>query len=212
MEIIHVTYDELTTMASEQFSLGPAPQLMTLGILSSGVMPNPIPQPPYVSPTKNDWDILFQLMFDEFFNPPLSVVSPVPVATTPRHVDPTGSPLSTLIDQDAPSVKSLKTPHFHDDPLHETLHEDSTSQGSASNIRSSHTPLELLGKWTRNHPLENVIGDPSRSVSTRKKLKTDTMWCFFYVFLTSVEPKNFKVAMLESSCIEAMQEEIHKFE
>ncbi|GJV63578.1 retrovirus-related pol polyprotein from transposon TNT 1-94 [Tanacetum coccineum] len=105
MEIIHVTYDELTTMASEQFSLGPAPQLMTLGILSSGVMPNPIPQPPYVSPTKNDWDILFQLMFDEFFNPPLSVVSPVPVATTPRHVDPTGSPLSTLIDQDAPSVR-----------------------------------------------------------------------------------------------------------
>nr|GEX49750.1 hypothetical protein [Tanacetum cinerariifolium] len=64
---------------------------------------------------------------------------------------------------------------------------------------------------TKNHPLENVIGDPSRSVSTRKKLKTDDMWCYFDAFLTSVELKNFKEAMLESSWIEAMQEEIHKY-
>ncbi|GJZ69481.1 retrovirus-related pol polyprotein from transposon TNT 1-94 [Tanacetum coccineum] len=48
-------------------------------------------------------------------------------------------------------------------------------------------------------------------VSTRKQLKTDAMWCYFDAFLTSVEPKNFKVAMLESSWIEAMQEEIHEF-
>ncbi|GKB17699.1 hypothetical protein Tco_0851622 [Tanacetum coccineum] len=38
------------------------------------------------------------------------------------------------------------------------------------------------------------------------------MWCYFDAFLTSVELKNFKEAMLESSCIEAMQEEIHEFE
>ncbi|GJT26663.1 retrovirus-related pol polyprotein from transposon TNT 1-94 [Tanacetum coccineum] len=136
----------------------------------------------------------------------------VPTAVAPRPVDPTGSPVSTSVDQDAPYTKSPKTPHFHDDPLHETLHEDSTSQELSSNMRSSHTPLELLGKWTKNHPLENVIGDPSRSVSTRKQLKTDVMWCYFDAFLTSIEPKNFKEAMLESSWIEAMQEEIHEFE
>ncbi|GJY20306.1 hypothetical protein Tco_0392872 [Tanacetum coccineum] len=33
----------------------------------------------FVAPTKKDWDILFQLMFDEYFNPPPSVASPVPV-------------------------------------------------------------------------------------------------------------------------------------
>ncbi|GJX97229.1 retrovirus-related pol polyprotein from transposon TNT 1-94 [Tanacetum coccineum] len=59
-----------------------------------------------------------------------------------------------------------KTPHFHDDPLHESLHEDATSQGSSSNVRPSHTPFEHLGRWTRDHPIANVIGDPSSSVFT----------------------------------------------
>ncbi|GJX12474.1 retrovirus-related pol polyprotein from transposon TNT 1-94 [Tanacetum coccineum] len=52
--------------------------------------------------------------------------------------------------------ESLKTPQFHNDPLHETLHKDSTSQGSSSNVRPSLTPLDLLGKWTKNHPLANI--------------------------------------------------------
>ncbi|GKA20605.1 retrovirus-related pol polyprotein from transposon TNT 1-94 [Tanacetum coccineum] len=57
-----------------------------------------------------------------------------------------------------------------------------------------------------------MIGNPSRSVSTRKQLQTDTMWCFFDAFLTSIEPTNFKQAMTEPSWIDAMQEEIHEFE
>ncbi|GJW12543.1 hypothetical protein Tco_1578370 [Tanacetum coccineum] len=156
----------------------PAPQVMTLGTLSSGLVPNPIPQPPYVPPTRNDWDILFQPMFDEFFNPPPSVVSPVLVAAALRPVDPTGSPVSTSIDQDAPFAsnpstqeqdqspiisqgveESPKTLHFHDDPLHKTLHEELTSQRSSSNVRPSHTLFELLGRWTKNYPIANVIGD-----------------------------------------------------
>ncbi|GJS21871.1 retrovirus-related pol polyprotein from transposon TNT 1-94 [Tanacetum coccineum] len=57
-----------------------------------------------------------------------------------------------------------------------------------------------------------MIGDPSRSVSMRKQLQTDAMWCYFDAFLTSVEPKNFKQAMTEPSWIDAMQKEIPKFE
>ncbi|GKF12941.1 hypothetical protein Tco_0050867 [Tanacetum coccineum] len=87
-------------------------------------------------------------MFDEYFNPPSSFVSPVPVAVAPRAVEIAATPSSTTIDQDASS----------------------------------------------------------------KQLETDAMWCYFNAFLTSVKPKNFKEAMLESSWIEAMQEEIHKFE
>ncbi|GJU27614.1 retrovirus-related pol polyprotein from transposon TNT 1-94 [Tanacetum coccineum] len=140
----------------------------------------------------------------------------VPVAATPRPVDPTGSPMSTSIDQDAPSTsnpssqeqeqslilfqgveESLKTPHFHDDPLYETLHKDSNLQGSSLNVRPSYNLLDLHCKWTKNHPLSNVIGDPSRSVSIRKQLKTDAMWCYFDAFLTSVELNNFKEAMLK---------------
>ncbi|GJU49169.1 integrase, catalytic region, zinc finger, CCHC-type containing protein [Tanacetum coccineum] len=134
-------------------------------------------------------------MFDEYFNPPTNVVSPVPVAIAQRDVDLADSPVSTSVDQDAPSTsipsiqeqekspiisqgveESPKTPHFNDDPLHEVLHEDSTFQGSSLNVKPSHTPFELLGKWTKDHPIADVIGDPSRSVSTRKQLQTDVMW------------------------------------
>ncbi|GKA61247.1 copia protein [Tanacetum coccineum] len=165
-------------------------------------------------------------MFDEYFNPPPSDISPVQVADTPRVVDLADSPMSTSTDQDAPSTsipstqeqeqsliisqgfeESPKTPHFHDDPLHE----HSTSQGSSSNVRPSRIPFELLGKWSKNHPIETVIGDPSCSVSTRKQLQTNVVWCYFDAFLTSVEPKTYKEAMLEPSWIDAMQEEIHEF-
>ncbi|GJW46226.1 retrovirus-related pol polyprotein from transposon TNT 1-94 [Tanacetum coccineum] len=98
---------------------------------------------------------------------------------------------------------SQKTPTFHDDPLNESPQEDSTSQGSSSNMRQLHTPFEHLGRWTKHHPIENMIGDPSRSVSTRKQLETDVIWCYFDAFLTSVEPKNFKQAMTEPSWIDA---------
>nr|GEU48245.1 integrase, catalytic region, zinc finger, CCHC-type, peptidase aspartic, catalytic [Tanacetum cinerariifolium] len=154
-----------------------------------------------------------------------------PIAIAPRVVDTTESPVSTSIDLDAPSAsipstqehehslinsqgyeESPKTPHFHDDSLHESLHEDSTSQGSSSNVRPTHTLFEHLGRWTKDHPIANVIDDPSRFVSTRKQLKTDVMWCYFDAFLTFIEPKNFKQAMSKPSWIDAMQEEIHEFQ
>ncbi|GJX89917.1 retrovirus-related pol polyprotein from transposon TNT 1-94 [Tanacetum coccineum] len=145
-------------------------------------------------------------MFDKYFNPPTIVVSPVPVTAAPRVVDLADSPVSTSIDQDAPSTsipstqdqehsliisqgfeESPKTPYFHDDPLHESLHEDSTSQGSPSNVRPIHTLFKSLGRWTKDHPIENVIGDPSRFVSTRKQLQIDAMWCYFDAFVKTDE-------------------------
>ncbi|GJR58392.1 retrovirus-related pol polyprotein from transposon TNT 1-94 [Tanacetum coccineum] len=125
---------------------------MTPTTTSSGLVPNPIPQQPCILPNRDDWDGLIQPMFDECFNPPTIVVSLVPVVVAPRAVDTTELPVSTLIDLDAPSIsmpstqeqehsliisqgfeESPKTPHFHDDLLHESLHEDSTSHGSSSN-------------------------------------------------------------------------------
>ncbi|GKD05242.1 retrovirus-related pol polyprotein from transposon TNT 1-94 [Tanacetum coccineum] len=152
-------------------------------------LPNPIPQQPCNPPNRDDWVRLFQPMFDEYINPPTIVVSQVPVVAEPRAVDIADSLVSTSMDQDAPSIsipstqeqehsliisqaveESPKTLHFHDDPLHESLHEDSTSQGSSSNVRPSHTPFELIGRWTKDHLIANVIEDPFRSVSTRKQL------------------------------------------
>ncbi|GKF24901.1 hypothetical protein Tco_0080795, partial [Tanacetum coccineum] len=75
METIHVTFDELTTMASDQFSLGPGLQSMTPATSNSGLILNHVPQQPCNPPNRDDWDRLFQPMFDEYFNPPTIVVS-----------------------------------------------------------------------------------------------------------------------------------------
>ncbi|GKB72641.1 retrovirus-related pol polyprotein from transposon TNT 1-94 [Tanacetum coccineum] len=162
IETIHVTFDELTTMTSEQFSSGPGLHSMTPATSSSGLVSNPVSQQPCIPPKRDDWDRLFQLMFDEYFNPP-SIDAPstsIPSTQEQEH--------SSNISQGF--EESPKTPIFRDDPLHESLHEDSTSQGSSSNVRQTHTLFEHLGKWTKDHPIENMIRDPSRSVSTRKQL------------------------------------------
>ncbi|GJV78095.1 retrovirus-related pol polyprotein from transposon TNT 1-94, partial [Tanacetum coccineum] len=77
IETIHVTFDELTSMASEQFSSGPGFHFMTPVTSSSGLVPNPVSQQPCIPPPRDDWDRLFQPMFDEYFTPPSIVVLPV---------------------------------------------------------------------------------------------------------------------------------------
>ncbi|GJV71838.1 retrovirus-related pol polyprotein from transposon TNT 1-94 [Tanacetum coccineum] len=153
-----------------------------------GLVPNLIPQQLCDPPKRDNWDTLFQPLFDEYFNPLTIIVSTVPVVVAPRAIEIADSPVSMSVDQDPPSLRS------------------------SFNVRPSHTLFELIGRWTKDHPIANVIGYPSRSVFTRKQLKTDAMWCYFDVFLTSVEPKNFKQGMTEPSWIDAMQEEIHEFE
>ncbi|GKF56458.1 hypothetical protein Tco_0166798 [Tanacetum coccineum] len=115
-------------------------------------------------------------MFDEYFNSPLIVVSRVQVAAAPRAEVLADSPMSTSIDQDAPST-SIPSSQEHE-------HSPIISQGSSSNVRQLHTPLEHLGRWTKDRPIANVIA----------------------------EPKNFKQEMTKPLWIDAMQEEIHEFE
>ncbi|GKF06752.1 retrovirus-related pol polyprotein from transposon TNT 1-94 [Tanacetum coccineum] len=151
IETIHVTFDELTTMAFEQFGSGLGLQVMTPATSSSGLVPNIIAQQSCNPPKRDDCDTLFQALFDEYFNPLTIDVSTVPVAAAPRAVEIADSPVSTSIGQDAPSSsipstqdqehsliisqgveESPKTLLFHDDPLHDPLNKDSTSQGSSS--------------------------------------------------------------------------------
>nr|GEV24775.1 hypothetical protein [Tanacetum cinerariifolium] len=134
-------------------------------LVMTGLVPNTVFQQPYIPPNRDDWDHLLQPMFDEYFNPSTFFVSLVHVAAEPRAIDLADSPVSTSIEQDAPSAsipstqkhkhypiisqgveESPKTQTFHDDPLNESLHEDSTSQGSSSNVLQLHTPFENLGR------------------------------------------------------------------
>ncbi|GJY43313.1 retrovirus-related pol polyprotein from transposon TNT 1-94 [Tanacetum coccineum] len=110
IEIIHVDFDELTAMAFKHNISGPTRHEMTPTTISSGLVPNPPLSTPFVPPSRTDWDILFQLLFDELLTPPPSVdlpasevIAPIDEVVAPVPAVSTGSPSSTTVDQDAPS-------------------------------------------------------------------------------------------------------------
>ena len=112
---MNVDFDEQTAMASEQSSLKPVLHEMIPETSSSGLVPNPTPSTPFVPPSRNDWDILFQPLFDEFFTP-RDVVTPIPkvIAPVPEAVlaDPdvsNGTTSSTTVEQDGPTPSNSQT-------------------------------------------------------------------------------------------------------
>ncbi|GJT27925.1 hypothetical protein Tco_0908200 [Tanacetum coccineum] len=64
-------------------------------------------------------------------------------------------------------------------------------------------------RWIKDHPLEQVIGNPSQSIRTRRQLETDGEMCMFTLTMSRTELKNIKEDMADSAWIEAMQEELH---
>ncbi|GJS27366.1 retrovirus-related pol polyprotein from transposon TNT 1-94 [Tanacetum coccineum] len=170
METIHVTFDELTEQtAPVHSSLGPAPNLLTPGPISSGLVPNPPPAAPYVPPTNKELEILFQPMFDEYFESSTvdRLVPPAPAAQAP--VNPTGPSVSIPIDQEAPSGSHSPSSLDHQSSsVHQEFAPDHNSEASSSGViartESNQTtqPHEHLQKWTASHPIDNIIGNPSR--------------------------------------------------
>ncbi|GKD79880.1 retrovirus-related pol polyprotein from transposon TNT 1-94, partial [Tanacetum coccineum] len=120
----------LSAMASEQFSSGPGLQGMTPATPSTGLVSNLVSQQPCIPPITNDWDHLFQPMLNEYFNPPPSAVSPVQEATTPRAEVLADSPMSTSINQDAPSTSIPSSQEHVQSPI-----------VSSSNVRLMKTQL-----------------------------------------------------------------------
>ncbi|GJZ71938.1 retrovirus-related pol polyprotein from transposon TNT 1-94 [Tanacetum coccineum] len=215
---------------------------------NSGLVPNPPSSTPFVPPSRSDWDLLFQPMFDESLNPPPyvdlrvpKVIAPVLEIVAHEHVVSTGSPSSTTVDQDAPSPSNSHTTQETQNPISShDVEEDShdievahmgndpyfgipicpevpSDQSSSSDVihtivPSDHQVSEHNRKWTKDHPLENIIDDPGRPVSTRLQIHEQALFCYYDAFLTSVEPKNYKYALTQACWIEAMQEELHEFE
>ncbi|GJX67575.1 retrovirus-related pol polyprotein from transposon TNT 1-94 [Tanacetum coccineum] len=79
-------------------------------------------------------------------------------------------------------------------------------------VHPDHQISEHNSKWTKDHPLENIIGELDRPVSTRLQLHEQALFCYYDAFLTAVEPKTYKDALTQSCWIESMQEELNEFE
>nr|GEV98957.1 retrovirus-related Pol polyprotein from transposon TNT 1-94 [Tanacetum cinerariifolium] len=215
-------------------SSGPALYDMTPGTISSGLVHTTSPSTSYVPPSQNDWNLLFQLMFDELLNPPPSGVNQAPKAIAPIvevippvNADSTGSPSSTTVEQDAPSTSNSTTPtktqssiipqdvgddnldievaHMGSDPLFgipipEVNSEQSTTPASPQAIVQTDHPLpHHNSKWTKDHPLNNIIGQLDRPVSTRLQLHEQALFFYYDAFLTSVwelVPRPYKVMVI----------------
>ncbi|GJY75590.1 hypothetical protein Tco_0480706 [Tanacetum coccineum] len=72
--------------------------------------------------------------------------------------------------------------------------------------------LEHTSKWTKDHPLENIIGALDRPVSTRLQLHEQALFCYYDAFLTSVEPKNYKEALTQAVGLSYGKRKLHEFE
>ncbi|GKA02332.1 retrovirus-related pol polyprotein from transposon TNT 1-94 [Tanacetum coccineum] len=197
IETIHVDFDELTAMASEHSSSGLALHEMTPATISSGLVPNHPPLIPFVPPTRIDWGILFQPMFDELLTPspsvdylPSEVIAPIHEVVALVPAVSTGSPSLINVDQDAPSPShSQTTPETQPPVIPNDVEEDNhdieiahmghdpyfgipipeipSDQSSSSDsihtiVHPDHQISEHNSKWTKDHPLENIIGELAR--------------------------------------------------
>nr|GEZ94240.1 integrase, catalytic region, zinc finger, CCHC-type, peptidase aspartic, catalytic [Tanacetum cinerariifolium] len=142
IKTIHVDFDELTAMASKQSSSGPALHEMTPATSSSGLVPKPTSLTPFVPPSRNNWDPLFQPLFDELLTPPpsvdspaLAVIAPIAEVIAPEPAESTGSPSSTIVDQDAPSpIAHMGNDLFFGMPIPEVASDKSSSTDSIHTI------------------------------------------------------------------------------
>nr|GFC56988.1 integrase, catalytic region, zinc finger, CCHC-type, peptidase aspartic, catalytic [Tanacetum cinerariifolium] len=170
VKTIHVDFDELTAMASEQSSSGPALNEMTPGTIS--LVDQDVP-----SPSKS---------------------------LTPTEIQ------SSVILQDVGNDNlDIEVAHMGNDPLlgipiQEVTFEQSSSTASPqSNVQPNHPMTHHNSKWTKDHPLNYIIGPLSRPVSTRLQQHEQAFFCYYDAFMTSVEPKTYKEVLTQACWIEA---------
>ncbi|GJW42454.1 retrovirus-related pol polyprotein from transposon TNT 1-94, partial [Tanacetum coccineum] len=221
IETIHVDFDKLTVIASEHSSSGPALHEMTPDLLFQLLFYKLLTPPHSID------------------HPAPEVIAPIAKVVAPDAAASTGLPSSTTVDQDAPSPSNSQTApetqssvipndveedshdldvaHMNNDPFFgiPILKNDSEASSSLVVIPTVvHTATpnsKHVNKWTKDHPLDNIISELERLVSIRLQLHEQALFCYYDAFLTSVEPKNYKDALTQACWIEAMQEELHEF-
>nr|GEV81031.1 Gag-Pol polyprotein [Tanacetum cinerariifolium] len=172
--------------------------------------------------TLNELDLLFSPMFDELINGPSQVVSKssaVTIAdeciqrqqlTTPLNNHTTPAP-TCQISSLAPIVISSENinqaeSHAENDqvaddefisifstPVQEQR-KTSSRHVDSSNMHTFYQRYPSEHRWTKDHPLEQVIGNPSQSVRTRRQLESDAEMCMFALTNTIIRNKSRLVA------------------
>ncbi|GKC63673.1 retrovirus-related pol polyprotein from transposon TNT 1-94 [Tanacetum coccineum] len=209
VETIHVNFDELPQMASDHVSSDPVPQCPTTVLEQDSLSPEPqsqenVPQAAETVTTSNELDLLFSLMFDELLN------GTTPVVSKSSAVHAADDPNKPKTNNEYAQVDDDEFVNIFSTPVQERG-ETSSRHVDSSNMHTFYQHHPSGQCWTKDHPLEQVIGNPSQSIRTRCQLEIDGGMCMFILTVSRTEPKNIKEAMADSAWIEAMQEELHQF-
>ncbi|GJX83165.1 reverse transcriptase domain-containing protein [Tanacetum coccineum] len=138
----------------------------------------------------------------------------IPLQNTLDNEDTSSSSSIIVEDHDAPQIVSLSEEPIVNKPttLDFDNHSDEQVQEDVAELdgNTSMNPFVTL-KWTMNHPIKQVIGNPSKPVTIRSRLYTDAEMCMYSLTVSTTEPTNIKEAMLDQSWIESMQDELNQF-
>ncbi|GJQ99332.1 hypothetical protein Tco_0522317 [Tanacetum coccineum] len=120
-----------------------------------------------------------------------------------------------------PTTKKTDSSHQGLEFLFSPLLKDyyNPTHGHAEEINNDQAPNASLQEakfinpfCTRVQEIEQVRGNPTMPVQTRRQLVTDPEMCMFALTVSIIEPKNIKEVMADSAWIDAMQEELHQFD
>ncbi|GKA05675.1 retrovirus-related pol polyprotein from transposon TNT 1-94 [Tanacetum coccineum] len=128
---------------------------------------------PYVPPTNIRIGVVVFNRVDDYFETPTGdpQMPSVPAAQASAiPTDPSSCEVNPFVAADPEQFVNVFAP----DPNSEAS--SSRVTGSTESNQTTQ-PHEHLRKWTASHPIDNIIGNPSRPVSTRKQLATDALWC-----------------------------------
>nr|GFB16447.1 hypothetical protein [Tanacetum cinerariifolium] len=234
---MNVSFDELSAMAFEQRSSKPELQRMTSGQISSGLdITYALSTITMQQPTEGELDLLFEAIYDDYIGgQPSATARTVPPAQEPQVRQ--TSTASTTIADTVPTPTNLSshttnipiTSHDVDElnsnsmvdgntfvnpfanPSTSAAESSSSQNVDPSNMHTFYQPYPHEFQWTKDHPLEQVLGEPSRPVLKRNQLRSDGDMCMYALTVSTMEPKNFKEAMTDPAWIDSMQEELLQF-
>nr|GEY37430.1 integrase, catalytic region, zinc finger, CCHC-type, peptidase aspartic, catalytic [Tanacetum cinerariifolium] len=163
-------------------------------------------------PSQQELDLLFCPLYDEFFNAgsnPSTNIQSTSASSTHTNVH-----AEENNNNQAEEGEQLQDNEFTNPfcaPIQEEAESPSHNIGN-SNVPTFNQPQISEYRWTKDQPLEQVRGNPSRPVQTRRHLAIDPEMYMYALTMSTVEPKNIKEVMADSAWIQAMQEELHQFD
>ncbi|KAJ9566213.1 hypothetical protein OSB04_002179 [Centaurea solstitialis] len=195
-ETIHVKFDEFNPFSSSSFSDNNDVDQWAnsfFQVPKNEALDTNIPAAETSSPIPDGFEEIPKIPQDP------SVYSVVPISQVSPTTSQEGIPSTSGSSEVAPLVA---------DPLQlDAVAEESSSTVDAEPLQA--VPQLPALRWTRDHPIDQVLGDPSTGVKTRHQANNH---CLYVCFLSEHEPSKIEEALADPFWVLAMQEELAEFE